>query len=275
VFKEIEGLTFLKSANPEVLNFRNFTNHDVATNTITMKNLRAGDQLFIPKLREFLDTCTASTTLLIESGEKFWLQGGRYFRDSDEFRRIRRKFYERIIYSDAVKNLVQERSTGLTKEYWAVHLRETDRIKEALPIERVVEAIISSEGIHKLSSESVYIASDNVTRGMELKTKLDQFGIRTVFHMDMNRDRLSLEESLDSLADWVLLSRASRIVSYGSTTFSYEAAVAGGTFDRRIHLKESTLKRTKRNVSKELLNLRLYGKLPYSTKFLWKNGNDN
>ncbi len=275
VFKEIEGITFLNSANPEIRNFRSFTNHDVVTNTITMKNLRAGDQIFIPKLREFLDRCTASTTLLIESGEKFWLKGGRYFSDSNEFRIIRKNFYQRIVYSDAVKKLVQERSIGLTDEYWAVHLRETDRLREALPIERVVKAIISSEGIHSLSSESVYIASDNEKRGMELKNRLHQLGIKTVFHADMNRDRLSLDESVESMADWVLLSRASRIVSYGSTTFSYEAAVAGGTFDRRIHIKDSIVRKTKRNVSKELLNLKLYGKLPYSTKFMRKNGNDN
>ena len=61
--------------------------------------------------------------------------------------------------------------------------------------------------------------------------------------------------------------------SYGSTTYSYEASVAGGIFESRTHIAKSSIEATKRSVQKELLDFKLYRKLPGTTVFLGKKKN--
>jgi hypothetical protein len=252
-----------------------FTTVNSKNMSITLRNLRAGDQIFMPKLRKLIRKNFQTRCITIISGEKFNLNEGRYFKDSQLFRSLRKEFYEKLVFSDEVNHLIRETENQFEGPYWAIHLRETDRKNESLAIDAVVKEIMQLKNIPELQTQQVYIATDDHRRGLELSEKLTILGFKPKYLAKLNRDRLTEKEAVHSLLDWVILSRATRIVSYGTTTFSYEAAVAGGTFDKRIHIDESVGKKVIRSIRKELLNFRLYGKFPYTTYMFWKRQNEN
>ena len=188
--------------------------------------------------------------------------------DSSEFRALRREFYSKIKFSSSVKDLLEKIEKKFEPDYWAIHLRETDRKKDSLSIKRIIDEILKLNNIGAMRKTQVYIASDEQKRGLELRDKLVELGFRPLYLSELNRNRLSESEGLFSVLDWILLSRATRIVSYGSTTFSYEAAVAGGSFENRIYISDGLIKKIIKSMNKELLNLQLYGKFPYSSLFM-------
>lgn len=252
-----------------------FTTVNPENMIITLRNLRAGDQLFMPKLRKLIRENIQTRCIMIISGEKFNLNEGRYFKDSHHFRSLRKEFYEKLVFSDEVNQLIRETENQFEGPYWAIHLRETDRKNESLAIDAVVREIMQLRNLQELLSQQVYIATDDHRRGLELSEKLTKLGFKPKFLAELNRDRLTEKEAVHSLLDWVILSRATRIVSYGTTTFSYEASVAGGTFDKRLYINESVGKKVIRSIRKELLNVRLYGKFPYTTHKFRKRQNEN
>ena len=252
----------------------NFTNYDAERNIITMKNLRIGDQAFMPKLRRLILRANSSTSIVVISGEKFLLNQKPSFKDSRDFRGMRHYFYKNIQFSEPVNLLVNERLSSLGSNFWAIHLRATDRSAETVSLIKIKDAILASNYSLNLKDRNVYIASDDQERGLQLSSALINEGFKVVFLPEINRNRLSKQEALDSIVDWILLSKARHVFSYGSTTYSYEASVAGGTFESRIYLAEGKIHQAKRMVQKELLDFRLYGKLPTTTIFLEKGRNE-
>jgi hypothetical protein len=268
IFSSIDGIPVIESPEQLVLEFPDFFHDNLQDNRITLKNLRVGDQLFMPKLQSLLDKSAFRESITIISGEKFYLKGGKNFSDSSEFRALRREFYSKIDFSSSVKDLLEKIEKKFEPDYWAIHLRETDRKKDSLSIKRIIDEILKLNDIGAMRKTQVYIASDEQKRGLELHDKLVELGFRPLYLSELNRNRLSESEGLFSVLDWILLSRATRIVSYGSTTFSYEAAVAGGSFENRIYISDGLIKKIIKSMNKELLNLQLYGKFPYSSLFM-------
>ena len=251
-----------------------FTNYDPENNIITLKNLRIGDQAFMPKLRRLILSANSSTSIVVISGEKFLLSQKPSFKDSRDFRGMRQSFYKNIQFSEPVKLLVNEKINTLGSNFWSIHLRATDRSAEAMSLNKVVAAILLHSYSLNLKNRNVYIASDDQERGLKLSAALVDKGFKVIFFPEINRNRLNHDEGLDSAVDWILLSKASQVFSYGSTTYSYEAAVAGGTFESRIHLAGGKIHQAKRVVQKELLDFRLYRKLPTTTVFWGKGRNE-
>ncbi len=253
--------------------FPNFTSYDSETNTISLKNLRIGDQAFMPKLRRLLKATDSSTRLIVFSGEKFLINQKPSFNDSSEFRSMRQSFYNSIQFSRSANLLIDDKLKVLGRNFWAIHLRATDRSTEVVSLRKIVDAIHLSDSSLNLRGRSVYIASDDQKRGLHLSSILTNEGFQVCFFPEINRNRLSKLEALDSVVDWFLLSKAQHMFSYGSTTYSYEAAVAGGIFESRTHIAKSSIEATKRSVQKELLDFKLYRKLPGTTVFLGKKKN--
>ena len=273
IFQSIDNTKIIDPvAIQQVIPFEtpDFTNYDPENNIITLKNLRIGDQAFMPKLRRLIVSANSSTSIAVISGEKFLLSQKPSFKDSRDFRGMRQSFYKNIQFSDSVKLLVNERLSTLGRNFWSVHLRATDRSAEALSLGRITDAILVHNNSLNLKNDSVYIASDDQERGLQLSSALTDQGFKVVFIPEINRNRLSNHEALDSAVDWILLSKARQVFSYGSTTYSYEASVAVGTFESRVDLTEGKIHQAKRAVQKEALDFKLYGKLPTTTVFLGK-----
>lgn len=268
IFSSIDGIPVIESSEHHIPEFPNFFHDNLQDSRITLKNLRVGDQMFMPKLRSLLEKSGLRESITIISGEKFYLKGGKNFGDSAEFRALRRDFYSKIEFSFSVRDLLEKIEKKFEPNYWAIHLRETDRKNDSMSIKRIIDEILRLKDIDAMRMNQAYIASDDLNRGLALHDKLAELGFRPLYLSELNRNRLSESEGVFSALDWILLSRATRIVSYGSTTFSYEAAVASGSFENRIYISDGLIKKIKRSINKELLNLRLYGKFPYSSLFM-------
>ena len=268
IFHSIDNTTTIDAGTTKQVfasEYPDFTNYDAEKNIITLKNLRIGDQAFMPKLRRLILSANSSTSIVVISGEKFLLNEGPSFKDSPDFRKNRQSFYRDIKFSEPVNLLVNERLSSLSSNFWAIHLRATDRSSEAMSLSKIKNAILATRYSLNLKDRNVFIASDDQERGLHLSSALTNEGFKVIFFPEINRNRLSNHEALDSIVDWILLSKARQVFSYGSTTYSYEASVAGGTFESRIHLAEGKIHQAKRMLQKELLDFRLYGKIPSTT----------
>ena len=273
IFHSIDNTRIIDSGTTKqafVSESPDFTNYDAEKNTITLKNLRIGDQAFMPKLRRLILGANSSTSIVVISGEKFLLNERPSFKDSEDFRKFRESFYKNIQFSESVNLLVDEKLSSLSSDFWAIHLRATDRSSEAMSLSKIKDAILASRYSLNLKDRNVFIASDDQERGLHLSSALTNKGYKVIYFPEINRNRLSKLEALDSIVDWILLSKATQVFSHGSTTYSYEASVAGGTFESRIHLAEGKIHQAKRILQKELLDFRLYGKIPTTTTRLAK-----
>jgi hypothetical protein len=152
--------------------------------------------------------------------------------------------------------------------YWAIHIRGTDRNSESISNSKIMRQVKLKQKYLREVSSTVYIASDDIERGLDLSNSLLRDGYKVVFDPDKNRDRLTTGEAQESVVDWLVLKNAFSVISYGGTTYSYEAVVAGGTYDARIHLKPTIFRQIIDKPRREFLFLRLYGKFPYSHSFI-------
>ena len=239
-----------------------FIEYKKSQNQITLRNLRLGDQRYMPRLKKYLQRSKNSPDVLIISGEKFHLGGSRFFKDSYDFRSLRQNFYSKVKFSSKIEEELAAMLKILGSSFWAVHLRNTDKIKEKVSDEKILQAIKGAKSKDQLSN-SVYISSDDREAALYWKKTLEILDFRVVLQIDILRDRASASEPFFAMTDWLVLSKASRIVSYGESTFSYEAAVAGGSFSNRIYVHDSLYRKIVRELSKRILMFRLYRKLPF------------
>jgi hypothetical protein len=271
IFEEIPKVNFLDypiSSPPVSFELPTFTNFDRDKNRITLKNLRVGDQAFMPTLRRILRRYPEASEIWIESGEKFSLNQKRSFKDSADFRKSRLDFYKEIKFNKRIVESSNALLSQLGSEYCAIHIRDTDRKSETVSNERLISEIFGNKPNGKVSEKKFFIASDNTIRGAEFKDLLTRKGFEVFFDPDKNRDRLNPDEVQASVVDWLALREAKTVVSFGSTTFSYEAVVAGNSFDSRVHLKPKIFRQGLNRISKEFLLLKLYKKLPFVHVFI-------
>jgi len=240
----------------------NFTQFEKHSNQITLRNLRLGDQRHMPRLRRLFKKSKSSPEVLIVTGEKFYFNGSRFFHDSDEFRSLRREYYSKVKFSSKIEEEFTSILQILGNEFWAIHLRTTDRIKEKVSNKRILHKIKAGRSKGQLSN-FVYISSDDREAALYWKASLEALNFKVVLQIDIPRDRSSESEAFYAMTDWLVLSKASRIVSYGETTFSYEAAVAGGSFSNRIYVQDSLSRKIGRAISRNILAIRLYRKIPF------------
>lgn len=259
---EANSICDFSESNEFIKTIPKFTQFEKHHNQISLRNLRIGDQRYMPKLRKFLKKAKNLPSILIISGEKFYLNGSRFFHDSAEFRSLRQKYYSQVKYSSKIEAELYSILKHLDIGFWALHLRTTDRKEEMVSEDKILQKIKKQKSKGQLSN-FVYISSDNMETALNWKDILEDLKFNTVLRSDIPRDRLLETEAFYAMTDWLVLSKANKIVSYGKTTFSYEAAVAGGTFSNRIYIRDSIFRMAKRKISKNLLIIRLYRKFPF------------
>jgi hypothetical protein len=233
-----------------------------------MKNLRLGDQFFMPELRKLLKTANDKTEIWIDSGEKFQLNETQKFNDSAAFRKSRMHFYSQIRFNKKIIDKFENLSRLTGNDYWAIHLRGTDRISESESNRRIMKEVRAANSVLQEIGLNVLVTSDDTERGQEMSKLLTTKGFNVVFEEAKNRDRLTSSEAQDSIVDWLGLKNAKAVISFGQTNFSYEAITAGGTFNSRYYLKPTFRKRFSHRLKQEILFFKLYGKLPYMKRLI-------
>ena len=174
------------------------------------------------------------------------------------------EFYNQIVFNRGILDNSDSLLSQLGEVFWAVHIRDNDRKSEAIYNDRIIKEIRRNKSQIEEIGRRVFLASDNTRRGVELKALLEKEGYEVFFDEAKNRDRLNPYEAQESIVDWLALKNAKCVVSFGGTTFSYEALVAGDSFDSRIYLKPSTRKRILSKIRKVILLFKLYGKIPFT-----------
>ena len=258
----VNSICDFPESNEFINTIPNFTQFEKYSNQITLRNLRLGDQRHMPRLRKLIRESKSSPEILIITGEKFYFNGSRFFSDSDEFRSLRQEYYSKVKFSSKIEEELASILQILGNGFWAIHLRTTDRIKEKVSDARILHKINAGRAKGQLSNV-VYISSDDRETALYWKASLEALNFKVVLQIDIPRDRSSESEAFYAMVDWLVLSKASRIVSYGETTFSYEAAVAGGSFSNRIYVQDSLSRKIGRAISRNILAIRLYRKFPF------------
>jgi hypothetical protein len=66
-----------------------------------------------------------------------------------------------------------------------------------------------------------------------------------------------------AILDWILLKNAEVIISSESSTFSVEAAIAGGIYENSIFLRPNLLKRLRIYLKERVVLFRKFGVNPF------------
>lgn len=174
-----------------------------------------GEQAFMGELLSALAAPCEPTSLVVIAGGKFHLD------THEDFDRQRRVFYEAVPWradiGDAVAAATHERSP-----YVGLHVRGTDRSREAPPAHAVREALAR---LKELGPTSLFIAADTEDARLRWTDEALSLGFEPWSRASVNRDRTVVAEGVDAVIDWRVLGKAQAIVHAASSSFGAEAAV--------------------------------------------------
>ena len=189
-----------------------------------------GEQYFMPDLTQMLNDDSQPHTLVVVAGGKFHLPW------STDFVRQRAIFYQRLSWSPELDAAVADAVTDHTA-FSALHIRETDRSREAPPRHTIKEGLraLAASG----APSSLFIAADSPKGRETWVRESSALGFQPWTRATVTLDRADPRAGIDALADWRVMSRAEAIVHPRASTFSEEASVASGHHDRAIPLSAS------------------------------------
>ena len=98
---------------------------------------------------------------------------------------------------------------------------------------------------------------------MVLQDSLEKAGFNNIIVPEIDFSRSTVSGIQDAAADWLVLSKAKKIIFSEGTTFSYEAAVAGGVFSNSVILKQNRFYRFIRKSVSRLKMAKLYKQIPF------------
>lgn len=229
-------------------------------NSIVIKGMRLGEQRLMNKLKNEIRIQKENLDVVVISGGKFLLNRNRFFTDSSTFRTLRKEIYDQIKFHKKILENVNALQKQLGKNYVAVHLRGTDRISETIKIKKFIKLLkLDFNNIN----EPIFICGDSYDRRMVLQDSLEKAGFNNIIVPEIDFSRSTVSGIQDAAADWLVLSKAKKIIFSEGTTFSYEAAVAGGVFSNSVILKQNRFYRFIRKSVSRLKMAKLYKQIPF------------
>jgi len=229
-------------------------------NYIVVKGMRLGEQRLMNKLKNEITNQKENLDIVVISGGKFLLNRNRFFTDSSTFRTLRKEVYNQLKFHKKILENVDALQKQLGKNYVAVHLRGTDRISETIKIKKFIKLL--KLDLNKIY-ESIFICGDSYDRRMALQDLLEKTGFNNIVVPEIDFSRSTVSGIQDAAADWLVLSKAKKIIFSEGTTFSYEAAVAGGVFSNSVILKQNRFYRFYRKSVSRLKMAKLYKQVPF------------
>lgn len=215
----------------------NWTKVAGAESLVTFAGHDRGEQ---PLMAELLDCVTT-----IDPDAVVVLAGGRFSTeaedlsndwDSEIFREERARFYDALEFADVIDSTV----TKLTNQpFIGLHLRYSDRSHQVPSRSTIRKAILNLSEQSGLSR--VFIASDS---GNELNywfNELPSMGLTPWTVPQPSFQGLGYSTDIHAIVDWRILAKAKCFVYFSASSFGYEAAVAGRSFNSSIGLDPSPL----------------------------------
>jgi len=178
-----------------------------------------GEQVFVPELLELVDTAAQPVRVVIIAGGAF---GGA---DEERQRRYRREFYQRLPWKQSITERVESVVDGRT-DFLGLHIRQTDRSRQAPTTRQVVEAMQRLREASGLSS--VFVATDTSAALVEWQKTLEAMGVQAWTAGTSDHARDSVDAGIAALIEWQVLGRSRGVVFSAASSFGAEAAVAAG-----------------------------------------------
>ncbi|HEY7823089.1 MAG TPA: hypothetical protein VIG24_09660 [Acidimicrobiia bacterium] len=178
-----------------------------------------GEQVFIPELLELVNASPQQLVVVIIAGGTFG--------NADEQRqqRYRHEFYRRLPWNGLITERV-ESVIGEHSNFLGLHIRQTDRSRQAPTSRQVIAAVQQLKDVTGLSS--MFVAADTAPALVEWQQILGDMGLHAWTAGTSDHARDSVDAGIAALVEWQVLGRARGLVFSAASSFGAEAAVAAG-----------------------------------------------
>ncbi len=191
---------------------------DSARRLIVLAGHDRGEQAFMGDLVTALADECSPTTLVLIAGGKFRLGS-----DGD-FARQRAAFYGRLPWRQEIDAAV-EAACADRLEFVGLHVRGTDRSREAPPPHKIRKALGL---LREVGPTSLFIAADSEEARAHWTDETRELGFEPWSRVAITRDRTLVAEGFDAVTDWRILGRSQGMVFTAASSFGEEAAVSTG-----------------------------------------------
>lgn len=178
-----------------------------------------GEQVFIPGLLTLVDSAAQPLRVVIIAGGAFGSA------DEERRRRYRHEFYRRLPWKRSITERV-ESVIGEHTNFLGLHIRQTDRSRQAPTSRQLVEAVQRLKDVSGLSS--VFVAADTSPALVAWQQILREMGLEAWTAGTSDHARDSVDAGIAALIEWQVLGRSRGLVFSAASSFGVEAAVAAG-----------------------------------------------
>ena len=178
-----------------------------------------GEQVFVPELLELVDTAAQLVRVVIIAGGAFGTA------DEERQCRYRHEFYRRLPWKQSIAERVKS-VIGGRADFLGLHIRQTDRSRQAPTTRQVVEAMQQLREVSGLSS--VFVAADTSAALIEWQQTLRAMGMQAWTAGTSDHARDSVDAGIAALIEWQVLGWSQGVVFSAASSFGAEAAVAAG-----------------------------------------------
>lgn len=209
-----------------------------------------GEQVFMSALAERLNSGSSIKTLLIIAGGNFYMVG-----TEQESKLARSRFYRQIPWKAQIGSNTHS-AIASHSPYFAIHLRSTDRSREAptrRQLKKALRALVATPGSHRL-----FVAADTNEAKRFWAEYAQALGIDAWSFTDMQLDRANSLAVIDAMTDWVTLGHSQALIYSATSSFGEEAAVATGNYEGSVGITASRLLMTYRDLRKLASNAIAY-----------------
>lgn len=206
----------------------------------TMLSLRGadkGEQALMHDLeRELLRKPAQS--LAIVSGGTFFLETPTF--SLDDFLREKSAYYRSLPFHPEIERAVGDALTAHAEPYLGLHLRYTDRSRQA-PRDGHIRTALSKQA-DATGISSVFIAADSAQSRDTWVDECERLGLQPWFVDHPSMDRESPLSAHPALIDWKILGNSTRLVFFTASSFAVEAAVMSGAWRESTGLGANRLR---------------------------------
>jgi hypothetical protein len=178
-----------------------------------------GEQVFIPDLAELVTSIAEPLTVVVIAGGIFGTA------DAGLQRRSRHEFYRSLPWRQSITDRVTD-VVGDHDAFLSVHIRHTDRSREAPTASKVATAVKQMQSQTKIGS--IFIASDTAAGVSKWTQRLTSMGLQPWSADTDDHARDSIAAGIAALVEWQILGRSRGLVFSATSSFGSEAAVAAG-----------------------------------------------
>jgi hypothetical protein len=204
---------------------------------VSLRGADRGEQALMQELQQVIDE-RSPTTLAIVSG-------GSFFRDApsftmEDFRLRKSNFYRTLAFHPEIETSVQNQLAQHPGQYLGLHLRYTDRSRQA-PLQRSIRKALKSQSA-ETGITSVFVAADSNSAREHWVGVCREMGLDPWF---VEHPTIAREDPLSAhpaLIDWNLLGHATRLVYFTASSFAAEAVVMSGSWDSSSGLHPNRLR---------------------------------